>query len=85
MKEFLGDDADGLSDSAVSKKAIKRWLKSITKSYVRRNDSTVVAAVTAAQDALTTAEAARVTEQAARKTAESDRDATVVTAFGDDS
>ena len=85
LRELLGADADGLTDSVAVKKAVKRWVKSLVKGYRRRNAASVGAAVVSADAALAAREAAALTAVQARKDAEVAADASVETAFGSDS
>ena len=81
-KDFLGEEADGLTDTAVLKLALRRTLKGWTKAHQRRTEPAIVSAVTAADTALVTADAARATAIQARKDAEKDAEEAVETGFG---
>ena len=85
LKKYLGDDAEGLTDSQAEKKAIKRLLKEKVRWYRRRSVATVSAAVTAADTALADKEAAAEAAIQARRDAETAEDLSVNTAFGSDS
>lgn len=81
----LGDDAEGLTDPQVSKKALLRYVKGLVKAHRRRTATSNVAAVTAADTALANKEAAAATAVQARKDAEVAEGAAVEAAFGSDS
>lgn len=85
VREVLGDDAEGLTDDAAVKKALRRTLKGWAKSYRRRTASNNVAAVAAADTAIATEELAKRAAVQARKDAEDTEDGVVEAAFGADS
>ena len=85
LREFLGADADGLSDALAVEKAVKRWVKSLVKGYRRRNVASVAATVVTADTALGDKETAAQAAIQARKDAEGAEDASIETAFGSDS
>ena len=81
-KDFLGEEADGLTDTAVLKLALRRTLKGWAKAHDRRSGSASAAAVVTADEALATADAARITAVQARKDAEDAAEDAVETGFG---
>lgn len=85
LRVYLGDDADGLTDTKVEKKALRRFVKGEVQAYRRRTNAAVTATVTAAQDALITEQAAADAATQARKDAEESDMAAVETAFGPES
>lgn len=85
LREYLGDDADGLTDAQAAKKAVKRMVKAQVRAHRRRNAAAVSSAVATADTALADKETAATAAIQARKDAESGEDAAVETAFGSDS
>lgn len=85
LREYLSDDATGLTDSQASKKAVKRVVKERVTAYRRRNAATVSAAVQAADTAMADKDTAASAAIQARVDAEETEDAAVVAAFGSDS
>lgn len=85
FRESLGDDAEGLTDAQVMRKALRRHVKGLVRGYRRRNNAAVTSAVTAAQDALVTAQDAVTVATRARKVAEDADVAAVEATFGPES
>jgi hypothetical protein len=85
FSEYLGDDADGLTDGQVEKKAVKRWVKARVRANRRRRAASVSAAVATADAALVDKEAAATLATQARRDAEVGEDVAVNAAFGSDS
>ena len=85
LKEYLGDDANGLTDVEAAKKAVKRMVKEQVIAYRRRSAASVSAAVATAHTALEEKEAAAQAAVQVRKDAENAEDTAVGTAFGSDS
>lgn len=81
LKEFLGDDADGLTDAQVYQKSWVRLVKPMVRAYRRRRSVPVSAAIVAADNALSQRETAAATAVKARKDAEDTEDASVEAAF----
>ena len=82
FREFLGDDADGLTDVQVARKATRRWMKGLVKPRRRGTIVDVVGAVTDAEIALGNQQILTVAAVQARKDAEDAEDASVDTDFG---
>ena len=85
LREYLGEDGSGLTDSQASKKSVKRMVKQRVVSYRRRNSASVSAAVQSADTALAAKVAAADAAVLARKDAEGGEDVAVESAFGSDS
>ncbi|MCH9000773.1 MAG: hypothetical protein IID48_21265 [Proteobacteria bacterium] len=85
LRESLGDDAEGLNDGQVARKALRRYVKGLVRTHRRRTTAYVTAAVTAAQDALVVAQDAATVATQARHDAEVADVAAVETAFGSES
>ena len=85
FRDFLGEDADGLTDAQVQRKAIRRWVKQRVSAQRRRQAPDVTAAVATADSALAQKDAAAESAVQARKDAEETEDAAVTLAFGSDS
>ena len=83
LRTYLGDDAEGLSDAAACKKALKRFARFEAKKVARRNATSQ--AVADADAALADKEAAAAAAVQARKDAESASDVAVDLTFGEDS
>ena len=85
LREYLGDDAEGVTDAQAVKKAVKRMVKAQVRAYRRRNAAAVSSAVAAANTALADKETTATAAIQARKDAEDAADAAVESAFGSDS
>jgi hypothetical protein len=85
LREYLGDDAGGVTDAQAVKKAVKRMVKAQVRAFRRRSAAAVSSAVATADTALADKEATAAAAVRARKEAEDAEDATVEAAFGSDS
>lgn len=80
LREYLGEDAEGLTDAAVQAKAVQRFIKGEVHRVARR--SATSQAVTAADVALLAYSETAAISMKARKDAENAEDAAVEAAFG---
>jgi hypothetical protein len=80
LREYLGDDADGLTDANAINKACLRFVKGEVRRVARR--SATSQAVADADSAMALKEVAAVTAIQVRKDAENAEDAAVEAAFG---
>ena len=83
LRAFLGEDAEGLTDTAASEKALKRFAKAEAKKVALRNATSQE--VTDAEAALAAQQAAADAAVQARINAETASRSAVDTAFGADS
>jgi len=83
LRRYLDEDAEGLTDDQVAKKAVRRFLRIQTRPVVRVR--VAGAAVIAAQTALSAKEEEAVRAVKARQDAEIAAETAVYTAFGSDS